>query len=110
MDLVLRLRELRRIRGLSQKDVARRSGVGEKTISSFETGQRVGSLKISQLRKLLTVYGVTEGEFFSGALDRVLAPWDAQGQSVTQLLGDLRGLPDRVQSSLLEKFQLMVET
>ena len=31
MDLVLKLRELRDLRGLSQKDVARLSGVGEKT-------------------------------------------------------------------------------
>ena len=37
MDLVLKLREIRRLRGLSQKDVAKLSGVGEKTISSFET-------------------------------------------------------------------------
>ena len=40
MDLVLKLRELRRMRGLTQKDVARISGVGHKTISSFETGER----------------------------------------------------------------------
>ena len=53
MDLVLKLREVRRLRGLSQKDVARLSGVGEKTISSFETGERVGSMKLEQLRKLL---------------------------------------------------------
>ena len=43
MDLVLKLRELRDLRGLSQKDVARLSGVGEKTISSFETGERIGA-------------------------------------------------------------------
>ena len=44
MDLVLKLREIRRMRGLSQKDVARLSGVGAKTISSFETGERIGRL------------------------------------------------------------------
>ena len=42
MDLVLKLREVRRLRGLSQKDVARLSGVGEKTISSFETSTSSG--------------------------------------------------------------------
>ncbi len=36
MDIVLKLRELRRLRGYSQKVVARLTGVGEKTISSFE--------------------------------------------------------------------------
>src|SRR5207302_9088427 len=63
MDLVLKLREIRRLKILSQKDVARLSGVGEKTISSFETGQRIGSLKLAQLRRLLGVYGLTEADF-----------------------------------------------
>ena len=68
MDLVLKLREIRRMRGLSQKDVSRLSGVGEKTISSFETGQRIGSLKLSQLKRLLGVYGLTESQFFGGTV------------------------------------------
>ena len=55
MDLVLKLREVRRLKGLSQKDAARLSGVGEKTISSFETGERVGSMKLAQLRRLLAI-------------------------------------------------------
>lgn len=60
MDFVLKLRELRRLRGLSQKDAARLSGVGEKTLSSFETGQRIDTMKVSQLQALLTIYDVTE--------------------------------------------------
>lgn len=74
MDLVLKLRELRDLRGLSQKDVARLSGVGEKTISSFETGQRVGSLKLSQLNKLLEIYGVTFEQFFGRAIEELFDP------------------------------------
>ena len=74
MDLVLKLREIRRMRGLSQKDVARLSGVGEKTISSFETGQRIGALKLNQLKRLLSVYGLTEAEFFGGTLCDLLSP------------------------------------
>ena len=70
MDLVLKLREIRRLRGLSQKDVARMSGVGEKTISSFETGQRIGSLKLAQLKRMLAVYGLTE--FYRDRIDRAL--------------------------------------
>src|SRR5205085_11833560 len=76
MDLVLKLREIRRLRGLSQKDVARMSGVGEKTISSFETGQRIGSLKLSQLRRLLSVYGLSEAQFFGGTVEKQIAPWE----------------------------------
>ena len=111
MDLVLKLREIRRLRGLSQKDVARLSGVGEKTISSFETGQRIGSLKISQLRKLLGVYGLTEGDFFGSSVERQIAPWelDEDECAAQRLVEDLRGLPKAVQKTMLGKFQLMLE-
>lgn len=112
MDLVLKLRELRKMQGLSQKDLAKRSGVGEKTISSFETGQRIGSLKLKQLEKILDAYGVTKREFFSGAIDAKLAPWESDGADAEtfELLEGMKSLPRAVQNSLLGKFHLMVET
>jgi transcriptional regulator with XRE-family HTH domain len=113
MDLVLKLRELRRMKELSQKDVAERCGVGEKTISSFETGERIGSLKLSQLQKLLEVYGITAAEFFSDTIDSRIAPWDeeARGRATARrLLDDIASLPVHVQGTLLEKFRLMVDT
>src|ERR1043166_8704533 len=112
MDLVLKLREIRRMRGLSQKDVAKLSGVGEKTISSFETGERIGSLKLAQLKRLLSVYGLTEAEFFGGTIEQAIAPWelDEHQMATTRLLDDLHTLPKPVQQNLLAKFQLMVET
>ena len=112
MDLVLKLREIRRLRGLSQKDVAQLSGVGEKTISSFETGQRIGSLKLAQLKRLLSVYGLTEAEFFGCSVERQIAPWelDDEENAAARLIEDLRGLPKPVQKAMLGKFQLMLET
>ena len=112
MDLVLKLRELRRLRGLTQKDVARLSGVGAKTISSFETGDRIGSLKLAQLERLLEVYGMTETEFFGGLVETEIAPWELEeGElAVRRLFDDLRALPKTAQRNLLAKFQLMVET
>ena len=112
MDLVLKLREIRRLRGLSQKDVARMSGVGEKTISSFETGQRIGSLKVEQLRKLLSVYGLTEADFFGARVEKEIAPWelDEDDLAATKLLDDLRALPKPLQRAMVGKFQLMLET
>ena len=97
MDLVLKLREIRRLRGLSQKDVARLSGVGEKTISSFETGQRIGSLKLAQLNKMLGVYGLTEAEFFGCSVERQIAPWELNDEesAAQRLVEELRGLPGR---------------
>jgi len=112
MDLVLKLREIRRMRGLSQKDVARMSGVGEKTISSFETGQRIGSLKISQLRRLLGVYGLTEAEFFGGTVEKQIAPWELNEEefATTRLIEDLHHLPKPVQKVVIAKMQVMMET
>jgi transcriptional regulator with XRE-family HTH domain len=112
MDLVLKLREIRRLRGLSQKDVARLSGVGEKTISSFETGERIGSLKLAQLERLLDVYGVTEAEFFDGRVEKQIAPWelDENQMATAHLLSDLQTLPAPLQRNLLAKFRLMIET
>jgi transcriptional regulator with XRE-family HTH domain len=112
MDLVLKLREIRRLRGLSQKDVARISGVGEKTISSFETGQRIGSLKLAQLKRLLGVYGLTEAQFFGGSVEREIAPWelDEDDCAAQRLVEDLRALPKPVQRTMVSKFRLMVET
>ncbi|HUP47093.1 MAG TPA: helix-turn-helix domain-containing protein [Thermoanaerobaculia bacterium] len=112
MDLVLKLREIRRLRGLSQKDVAKLSGVGEKTISSFETGQRIGSLKISQLKRLLSVYGLTEAQFFGGSVEKQIAPWELGEDefATSRLLDELKALPRPLQRTMLAKFQLMLET
>src|SRR5438445_12546193 len=111
MDLVLKLREIRRMRGLSQKDVARLSGVGEKTISSFETGHRIGSLKLAQLKKMLKVYGLRESEFFGASVEKAIAPWELNDEEMAtqRLLDDLHSLPKPVQKNLLAKFQMAVE-
>jgi transcriptional regulator with XRE-family HTH domain len=112
MDLVLKLREIRRMRGLSQKDVAKLSGVGEKTISSFETGQRIGALKLSQLKRLLSVYGLTEAQFFGGSVEKQIAPWELGEDefATSRLVDDLKSLPKPLQRSMIAKFQLMLET
>lgn len=109
VDIVLRLRELRRISGLSQKEVSLLSGIGEKTISSFETGCRIETMKISQLRKLLAVYGVSEAEFFGDEFEEMLRDEEAFLSSSSVLRG-LVDLPVSIRSSLLEKISLMVET
>src|SRR5205823_5088523 len=64
IDLVIRLRDLRLMSGLTQTEVAKRSGVGEKTISSFETGDRADAIKLAQLLRLLRVYGIAPAAFF----------------------------------------------
>lgn len=108
MDLVLRLRELRRLSCLGQHDVARLSGVGVKTLSSFETGQRIDSMKVSQLRSILRVYGVTESQFFASDLETSLC--DDGNTKLTPRSDQLKALPVHVRRALIERFELMIES
>jgi transcriptional regulator with XRE-family HTH domain len=110
MDLVLKLRELRRLRGLTQREVARRSGIGEKTISSFETGDRMAAMTLVQLQKLLAVYGVTECDFFGSAVEREIAPWERPANPVfTSLESDLSALPPHARAAAIEKIRLILD-
>lgn len=112
MDIVLRLRELRRLRGMSQSEVARKSGLGIKTISSFETGHRIGSMKLSQLERLLSVYGVSKGEFFGEELELMLSPWSDQAEQAQKerLFNELESLPTEARHKLLPKIHTMLRT
>jgi transcriptional regulator with XRE-family HTH domain len=110
MDIVLKLRELRRLRGLSQKDVGRLSGVGEKTLSSFESGARIDSLKISQLRRVLRVYSITEDEFFSPKMDELFdADAILERSREESLVAGLAELAPAMRDALLERFELMLQ-
>jgi transcriptional regulator with XRE-family HTH domain len=112
MDIVIRLRELRRIRGLSQREVSRLTGIGFRTISGFETGARIGSMKLEQLESLLKVYGVSESEFFSEELELKLTPWDAEKErnQKERLLRDIESLPEEARHKLLPKIRTMLKT
>lgn len=109
MDLVLKLRELRRMRGLSQEEVSKRSGVHVKTISSFESGSRIESIKVSQLARLLTVYGITLAEFFGDGVERrAFGEFEHLTESEARLIRELRDLPDTSRTRLEEKFLAML--
>lgn len=58
-DLPERLKLARLGCGLSQVDLAKASGVGEKSISSFENGSRTFSIKFTQLADIATACGMT---------------------------------------------------
>ena len=111
MDIVLKLRELRHLRGLSQKEVSRLSGVGEKTLSSFESGARIDSLKLSQLRRVLRVYSITEEEFFSRKMEERFDP-DALVERGREdsLVAGIHELPSAMRDALLERFELMLDS
>lgn len=112
MDVVLKLRELRRMKKLTQKDVAVKSGIGEKTISSFETGQRIGSLKVAQLERLLSVYGMPPSEFFGCAVEKTIAPWEISNeqQYAERLATRLTRLPRTAQRALTARIESMLDS
>ena len=110
MDFVLRLRELRRLSGLSQKEVGTTSGVGEKTLSSFETGERIKSIKLAQLIALLNTYRVTPSEFFGDGVERkLLAELERLSPAELKIVSGLRSLPDAVRERLADRFLVMLE-
>ena len=111
MDLVLKLRELRRMAGLSQKEAALSSGVGEKTLSSFETGERITSMKLAQLLALLAVYDVTPAEFFGGKVEaNVFGELDRLNACELQFIRELRSLPERARGHVEAKLADVIDT
>lgn len=110
MDLVLKLRELRRMRGMKQEEAALSSGVGLKTLSSFESGKRIQSMKVSQLLALLLAYEATPAEFFGDGVERrVFREFERLTPEETTLILSLRALPGTVRAELLLKVLAMIE-
>jgi len=110
MDLVLKLRELRRLSRLSQKEAGLSSGVGEKTVSSFETGERIDSMKVSQLLALLAVYDVTPAAFFGyGVEQAIFAELERLTLPESKLIAALRELDDGARTRLAERFLTMID-
>lgn len=64
LELAARLQDARSRAGMTQSEAAITSGVGEKSISSFETGDRVSTIKLDQLMRLLRAYGMDIADFF----------------------------------------------
>lgn len=109
MDIVLKLRELRRLSGLSQTEVAEQAGVGAKTLSSFESGARIKSIKLIQLVRMLRVYGLTPAEFFGGKVEEVLfRELDELTPRELALVRELRSLAEGPRARLEEKFLTMI--
>ena len=57
-----RIREARKDKGLTQKEVGERMGVSESTVNQYESGKQ--NLTIETLQKLADAVGVNIKEFF----------------------------------------------
>ena len=58
--------------GLSQKELAAKSGVGEKTISAVERGDRTSSIKLAQFLAIVEACGRTAGDVLVWDIDKEL--------------------------------------
>ena len=61
----LNIQDNRLLRGMTQEELAARSGIGSKTISSYECGARITKVRVAHLAALCAVFGVTLVEFFT---------------------------------------------
>jgi len=113
MDVVLKLRELRRLRGYTQEEAAEKAGMKMKSLSSFETGARITSMKLLQLFSVLAAYDVTPAEFFGDGVERaVFNELERLSSAEGELIAALRSLPEdarmRVEARLLEQVQAAI--
>lgn len=67
IDVGARLRALRQIYGLSQRELARRAGVTNGTISLIEMNQ--SSPQLASLKRILNAFPITVAEFFTFNLE-----------------------------------------
>lgn len=110
MDLDLKLRELRARAWLKQEDVAARSHLGVKSISSFESGARIDSMKLSQLEAMLSVYGITLAQFFSRSIEHDLAPWESPPDPLDAIARRIETLPSHMRDVMIQKISTMLDT
>ncbi len=63
MNLGQRIRELRRSRGISQKQLAELTGLSQSFISTIERGEK--NISINSLKKICSALGMSLSEFFN---------------------------------------------
>lgn len=108
--LAAQLATLRKSRGLTQRALADLSGVGVKSIASFECGNRTETVKLAQIEAIVEACGMTLSEFFAGTeparRDTPRVP-DATLDAIARTLARRRGPVSRdyptAQSSLAQE-------
>jgi transcriptional regulator with XRE-family HTH domain len=89
---------------MTQSDLAVAAGVGVKTISSFESGVRVGSLRVLTLSRILCVYGMTWEDFFGARQPSIPL---ARAEDLKEVAAILRDLPSEDKATLLLRLRQM---
>ena len=69
MDVGERLKKIRKLKGISQRELAKRAGVTNSTISMIE--KNGVSPSVSSLKKILACIPISIGDFFTIDLDEM---------------------------------------
>jgi transcriptional regulator with XRE-family HTH domain len=110
MSIASRLKDVRKGAGLSEKELARLSGVHEKTISSYESGRRIGRMKIEHLVKMLAVIGMSLPVFFMSVdEERETVAMNAEDGPAFRFFDRFMALPEDTQRALLPAFHLLTD-
>lgn len=107
----MRLKEVRKSAGLTQKEVASHVGVNQNTYSYWENGKtRIDS---ESLTKLAQLFGVTADFLLDGAphkssIDSLIQQKPATRSDEEKLLGVYNSLDDRAKTQLMSVAYLMM--
>jgi transcriptional regulator with XRE-family HTH domain len=101
------------MRGYTQEEAAEKAAMGVKTLSSFETGARITSMKLLQLFSMLAAYDMTPAEFFGDGVERaVFDELERLSHGEGKLIAALRELPDetrqRLETRLLDQVEAAI--
>lgn len=80
-ELAKQLAVARKLRGLTQQDVADMTGIGTRTISSFESGARTDTIRVRELELIVHACGMTLADLFAGNLPPMRGPRTARQQN-----------------------------
>lgn len=94
VDTAIRLKSVRDLSGFSQRELAKRAGVTNSSISMIEQGQV--SPSIQSLSRILAAFPISLADFFSFTLSSEVHPHPA-GQLVIQSLGSARQLDAQIE-------------
>lgn len=101
-ELAVNVRRARRMVGMSQRELAQRSGVSRTTIATIESGQHT-DVKLATVRRLAAAMSISVGQLTSGTrLSRqqacverfIKSHWTAAKPVSQQEISWLRGLPE----------------
>ncbi len=88
----------RRLKGLSQEELAEKIGVSRQAVSKWETGEALP--EITKLKALADIFGVTTDYLLDDSKDNFTAVPEAKPDTVDRVLSYIEALPEKLRPFL----------